>query len=547
MKKFAKLISMLAVLVMIGCCLFGTTVAELPDAPDAVAAAEMDAAEAAAQAAAEQAAREAAERAAAEAAAQAAAEQAAREAAERAAAEAAAQAAAEAAAQAAAEAAAEPVVEPAAEPAEVPAEEPTEVPAEEPTEEPSEIPAEEPAAEPAEEPVEEPAEIPAEEPAEVPAEEPEETPAEPIIVVPVVDAPAFTGSARISIGGGTIFFGDKVVMDAIVENTNDAYRVIWQSRNIADGKPHALSEAELAALGMDAASVDWSEVGWKNVKEGHSMTVTASAANNEMEYRLMVIGTVTSGRVVSGAVRLNAQQKIEATVEVITAEPAQKPAEKPVEVETEVSIEEPVEIDAVESEIDVVIKEDEIEEEISETVTEDGEEAEITEIEDYETPLGMNPAEYAYEKDEENALVLDENGDPIAILEDGQEIPKTWVRDEEGELVLDEEENPIATQSVPADAVIVHTLQDQLNPDRYIEIYVSFNEEDAEVGDTANFRAVLYGYDSLIYSLQWQQSDDGANWEDLAGANNADLEVVTSEENKNDYWRVQVTITGILG
>ncbi|MBQ8995946.1 MAG: AMP-binding protein, partial [Oscillospiraceae bacterium] len=101
--------------------------------------------------------------------------------------------------------------------------------------------------------------------------------------------------------------------------------------------------------------------------------------------------------------------------------------------------------------------------------------------------------------------LLDEAGNPIAILEADQEIPKTWLRDEEGSLMLDQKGNPVATQTVPAAAVYVQTLRDQLDPNRSIDIYVTFENDHAILGNTASFVAVLNGYDSLIYTLQWQQ------------------------------------------
>jgi len=167
-------------------------------------------------------------------------------------------------------------------------------------------------------------------------------------------------------------------------------------------------------------------------------------------------------------------------------------------------------------------------------------------IEEYETPLAIGAFLYRYQKNADGSLALDENGNPIALLEEGQDVPKTWLRDENGALILDRNGNPVATQTVPANAMYVQTLRDRVNPERSIDIYVSFGG-DAVVGSTASFSAVLNGYDGLVYSLQWQQSDDGSNWENLAAANNAQLDVVTSEENMYDFWRVQVTITDVLG
>lgn len=122
----------------------------------------------------------------------------------------------------------------------------------------------------------------------------------------------------------------------------------------------------------------------------------------------------------------------------------------------------------------------------------------------------------------------------------------TWLRDEEGNLILDANGNPVATQTIPANAEYVQTLYDLLDPNRYIDVYVTFNDQEAVVGSTATLVAVLNGYDNLIYDLQWQQSDDGSTWHDLEGGNQSRVDVVTSTENMNDYWRMQVTITGVM-
>ena len=73
-------------------------------------------------------------------------------------------------------------------------------------------------------------------------------------------------------------------------------------------------------------------------------------------------------------------------------------------------------------------------------------------------PLGLGEEKaapvYAYEKDQEGNLILDENGNPIVTVIEGDEIPVTYLRNEDGELILDEKGDPIPTQTVPTDAVI---------------------------------------------------------------------------------------------
>lgn len=215
--------------------------------------------------------------------------------------------------------------------------------------------------------------------------------------------------------------------------------------------------------------------------------------------------------------------------------PATEPeVEEPV-VEPEAPVEEPtVEEPAVEPTEEPIVEETEApaEEVVEEVVEEEAAEEEAAVV-------------YTFERDENGALVLDESGNPVAIVPEGAEIPVTYLRDENGALVLDENGDPIVTATVPVDADKILTLADHLNPDRYIDVYISWAEGEAAVGNTATLIAVTYGYDNMVYSLQWQRSKDDANWTDVSGATSSRLTVVTTEENAYDYWRVQVIITDV--
>ena len=148
-----------------------------------------------------------------------------------------------------------------------------------------------------------------------------------------------------------------------------------------------------------------------------------------------------------------------------------------------------------------------------------------------------------YERDEEGNLILDENGNPIVTVPDGAEIPVTYLRDEEGNLVLDENGDPIPTQTVPADAELVSTLEDALNPDRTIRIYYSWNDKNPALGVEVTFIAVLYGYDNLQYNIQWQNSKNNIEWKDVPDSNELRHSEIITRDNYKDLWRVQVKIT----
>ena len=173
----------------------------------------------------------------------------------------------------------------------------------------------------------------------------------------------------------------------------------------------------------------------------------------------------------------------------------------------------------------------------------------LEEIEDYETPKGLDEekpaAVYAYEKDEDGNLILDENGNPIVTVVEGDEIPVTYLRNEDGELILDEKGDPIPTQTVPTDAVISSTLEDALDPNRTIDIYYSWNNEKPAIGGEVVFIAVLNGYDNLEYTIQWQQSKNNEDWTDIPDSFETRHTEIVTRDNYKDFWRVQVIITGV--
>ena len=152
------------------------------------------------------------------------------------------------------------------------------------------------------------------------------------------------------------------------------------------------------------------------------------------------------------------------------------------------------------------------------------------------------PAKVTFERNEDGTLALDQNGDPIPVVPEGAEVPVAYQRDENGELVLDKNGDPIVTQTLPAGSSAITSIYDKLDPQRRIDIYVYWGEEEPKLGMDATLTAVAKGYEQVVYTFQWQTSKDDANWTDIPGATDAQYTVTVTEENYMDYWRVLVII-----
>lgn len=160
----------------------------------------------------------------------------------------------------------------------------------------------------------------------------------------------------------------------------------------------------------------------------------------------------------------------------------------------------------------------------------------------YEEDEVASPVRATFQKNADGSLILDANGDPIPVIPEGAEVPVAYQRDENGQLVLDANGDPIVTETLPAGSSMIASIYDQLDPDRRIDIYVSYEGEELDFGVEATLTAVPKGYEAVIYTLQWQTSKDDVTWEDIPGATEAQYTVTVTEENYMDYWRVLVII-----
>ena len=86
----------------------------------------------------------------------------------------------------------------------------------------------------------------------------------------------------------------------------------------------------------------------------------------------------------------------------------------------------------------------------------------------------------------------------------------------------------------------------KLPEDRKLDFVISWDDEEPTIGSIAHFQAQLDGYDSLVYTLQWQYSEDGETWNDLEDAEDMTMDVEVTLDNYEYYWRIVVAVMDIL-
>ena len=84
-----------------------------------------------------------------------------------------------------------------------------------------------------------------------------------------------------------------------------------------------------------------------------------------------------------------------------------------------------------------------------------------------------------------------------------------------------------------------------LPDDRKVDFAVTWDEAEPTIGSVAHFSAILTGYDQLVYTLQWQCSQDGENWMDLENAADETMDMEITLDNYDYYWRVVVKVMNI--
>ena len=144
----------------------------------------------------------------------------------------------------------------------------------------------------------------------------------------------------------------------------------------------------------------------------------------------------------------------------------------------------------------------------------------------------------AEEKAEEPEAVVD-----VAVL--GEDKEETPAEEAKAETPAEEVKEEKKEEAKPEEGNKKLTLAEQLDPKRKITVKAEWDGEALYFGDTATLRATLSGYDNAVYAIKWQTSKDGSKWEDIKGAEGAELKIVVTEDNYMNYWRALVVVTAV--
>ena len=223
-----------------------------------------------------------------------------------------------------------------------------------------------------------------------------------------------------------------------------------------------------------------------------------------------------------------------------TEEPAIAPTEEPAIEPTEVPVIEPTEVPAIEPT------------------------AEPTETpKPYDGPIAVGNAEVHAAPDADSPIVFTvPNGAAIKVFSTEGDWAKVEAHGFSGYLHRDhvrgvafaqpaatpvpEQPENITENDLPDNARLLGVIQDKLSAERSVSVYASYDGEYVTFGDTVTLYAVLHGYEDTVYTLQWQSSPDNASWADISGAVSASYAVTVTEANYTDYYRVAVTINGVI-
>ena len=124
--------------------------------------------------------------------------------------------------------------------------------------------------------------------------------------------------------------------------------------------------------------------------------------------------------------------------------------------------------------------------------------------------------------------------------EAAEELPADELTEEATDEVLPEEEliEETTDEETTEEAADEFALPD----DASVDFEISFDEDNPTIGSVAHFKALVDGYEDIVYTLQWQRSLDCEAWEDVQDANGETMDVLMTEETSQYYWRLKIII-----
>ena len=280
---------------------------------------------------------------------------------------------------------------------------------------------------------------------------------------------------------------------------------------------------------------------------------------------LMLVGAAVASKIIaSDPYRLPSVKHRPTETPVVTAEPTAELTAEPTAEPTEEPVVEPTEEPVIEPTEEPVVEPTE------EPVVEPTEEptveptAEPTETpKPYDGPIAVGNAEVHAAPDADSPVVFTvPNGAAIKVFSTEGDWAKVEAHGFSGYLHRDhvrgvafaqpaatpvpEQPENITENDLPDNARLLGVIQDKLSAERSVSVYASYDGEYVTFGDTVTLYAVLHGYEDTVYTLQWQSSPDNASWADISGAVSASYAVTVTEANYTDYYRVAVTINGVI-
>ena len=284
---------------------------------------------------------------------------------------------------------------------------------------------------------------------------------------------------------------------------------------------------------------------------------------------LMLVGAAVASKIIaSDPYRLPSVKHRPTETPVVTAEPTAELTAEPTAEPTEEPVVEPTEEPVIEPTEEPVIEptEEPTAEPTEEPVVEPTEEPVIEPTETpkpYDGPIAVGNAEVHAAPDADSPVVFTvPNGAAIKVFSTEGDWAKVEAHGFSGYLHRDhvrgvafaqpaatpvpEQPENITENDLPDNARLLGVIQDKLSAERSVSVYVSYDGEYVTFGDTVTLYAVLHGYEDTVYTLQWQSSPDNASWADISGAVSASYAVTVTEANYTDYYRVAVTINGVI-